>query len=417
MRHVLVLGGGIIGTTSAYYLARRGCRVTLLEARPEVGLETSFANGGLITPSMSDPWAAPGMPWKISKWLGREDSPFLLRPSALPSLLTWGLRFLRCCNEATWRRNTGTILRLARHSQQALDRLTQETGIEYDRSGVGTLRLFRDRLSMQNAERSAEVVSALGVPHKLLDTEGCAALEPALAPQLSKIAGGIHFPEDESGDAFLFTQALAKLCREQGVEFRYGVTVEGFETKQDRVTSVATDAGPLSADGYLAALGNANPTLLRRLGIRLPVYPVKGYSATLSTAGWNRAPQIPLLDDGRKIGIVPLGQRLRVAGTAEFTGHDATLNPSRCTNLIENLLDLFPDCPNQAEAKFWTGLRPMTPDGIPILGATPYRNLFVNAGHGHLGWTMSCGSAETLADLMTGRSPALDLQGMTLERL
>lgn len=417
MQKVLVLGGGIIGTTSAYYLAKRGCQVTLVEARPEVGLETSFANGSLVTPSMSDPWAAPGLPWKILKWIGREDSPFLLRPRALPGLLRWGLAFLRCCNEATWRRNTATILRLTRYSQKALGDLTRETGLAYDHSPMGTLRLFRDRMSMENAERSAEVLGGLGVPYQALDAAGCAALEPALTPRLERIAGGIHFPEDESGDAFKFTQALAGRCRDMGVEFRFGVTVEKVERRGNTITAIMTDAGPFTADRYLAALGNGNAPLLRRLGVRLPIYPVKGYSATLSTAGWNAAPRVPMVDDGRKIGIVPLGDRLRVAGTAEFAGHDTELKQRRGANLIDNMLELFPDCPNRAEAEHWTGLRPMTPDGIPILGATPYGNLFLNAGHGHLGWTMSCGSAAALADLMTGNDPAIDLAGMTLERV
>jgi D-amino-acid dehydrogenase len=416
VQRVLVLGGGVVGVTSAYYLNQRGFHVTLVERRPEVGLETSFANGSLITPSMSDPWAAPGLPWKILKWIGREDSPFLLRARALPGLLSWGLRFLGCCDEATWRRNTGTILRIARHSQNALDALSEETGIRYDRSRRGTLRLFRDPLSMENAKRSAEVVGAHGVAYTMLDRDGCQQLEPALTPQIGKISGGIHFPEDDSGDAFKFTQALAELCGREGVEFRYGVSVQGLEADGDAISGVRTDGETLTADRYLVALGNGSAPLLRGLGIRLPIYPVKGYSATLATEGWNNAPRVPMVDDGRKIGIVPLGDRLRVAGTAEFGGYDTALNPQRGATLIENLRELFPDCPNQESAEHWTGLRPTTPDGIPILGTTPYSNLYLNAGHGHLGWTLSCGSAEALADLMAGRRPGFELDGMTLDR-
>ena len=416
VQRVLILGGGIIGVTSAYYLNRRGFHVTLVERRPKVGLETSFANGSLITPSMSDPWAAPGLPWKILKWIGREDSPFLLRARALPGLLSWGLRFLRCCDEATWRRNTGTIFRIARHSQEALRALSEETGIRYDLSRRGTLRLFRDSLSMENTKRSAEVVGAHGVSYTPLDRDACLHLEPALAPRIEQISGGIHFPEDDSGDAFKFAQALAELCREQGVEFRYGVTVRRLETAGGSISGVTTDGETLTADRYLVALGNGSAPLLRSLGIRLPIYPVKGYSATLTTEGWNNAPRVPMVDDGRKIGIVPLGDRLRVAGTAEFAGYDTALNPRRGASLIENMRELFPDCPNQESAQHWTGLRPTTPDGIPILGATPYGNLYVNSGHGHLGWTLSCGSAEALADLMIGRTPGFELDGMTLDR-
>ncbi len=416
MAKVLVLGGGIIGVASAYYLARRGFQVTVLERQPAVGLETSFANGGLLTPSMADPWAAPGMPAKILKWIGREDAPFLLRPQALPGLLGWGLKFLRACNEESWRRNTGIILKIADHSLGALDRLTREAGLDYDLTQGGTLRLFRDPLSMENARRSADLVGSLGVDFKVLDAPGCAAVEPALIPQLAQISGGIHFPDDASGDAYKFTAGLAERCQALGVVFRFGVTIRDIETAGGAVTAVVTDAGRLTADKVLVALGSASTPLLRRLGLRLPVYPVKGYSATLPIAGWNGAPRVPLVDDGRKMAVARLGDRLRLAGTAEFNGYNLDLNPRRGAKLVESMLELFPGCPEPESAEHWTGLRPMTPDGIPILGATPVDNLFVNAGHGHLGWTLSCGTAEVVADVMAGERPAIDLAGMTLAR-
>ncbi len=412
---ILVLGGGIIGVTSAYYLARRGFRVTLVEGREGAGLETTFANGGLLTPSMADPWAAPGIPWKLLKWIGREDSPFLVRPGALPGLVSWGLKFLANCNAATWRRNTATILALAGYSHRARQALTRETGIAYDLSQVGTLRLFRDRPSMAAARRGAEVVGALGIAYRVLDAAACAELEPALAPQAQRISGGIHFPDDEAGDTHAFTLALAEACAAEGVAFRFGETVQRIETRDGALSGVVTDAGRLEAERCLVALGNASPGLLRGLGIKLPIYPVKGYSVTFSTEGWNGAPVVPMVDDGRKMGIVRLGDRLRVAGTAEFTGHDAALNPRRIANLTSSLLDLFPDLPNPETGEPWTGFRPMTPDGIPYLGPTPVRNLYVNAGHGHLGWTMSCGSAKALADLIAGAEPEIDLSGMRLD--
>lgn len=414
--HILVLGGGVVGVTSAYYLARRGFRVTLVETQPGVGLETSFANGGLLTPSMSDPWAAPGLPWKLLKWVGREDSPFLVRAGALPGLVSWGLSFLRNCNEATWRRNTATILRLASYSHRVTQTLTQETGITYDLSSIGTLRLFRDRLSMDGALRTAEALGELGVSYRTLDAQACIDLEPALAPQIQQISGGIHFPDDESGDAHLFTQRLAEACAAEGVVFRHGENVRGIELRDGAVSRVLTDAGRLDAERCLVALGNGSAPLLHQLGIKLPIYPVKGYSVTFSTDGWNGAPMMPTVDDGRKMGVVRLGDRIRVAGTAEFTGYDAALNPERGANLINNFMQLFPDFPNRDSAQHWTGLRPMTPDGIPFLGPTPIRNLYVNTGHGHLGWTMACGSAKAVAALIAGDRPDIDLSGMTLDR-
>ncbi len=414
MPHVLVLGGGVIGTTSAWYLAQAGCRVTLIERQPGVGLETSFANGSLITPSMSDPWAAPGLPWQLLKWLGREDAPFLLRLRALPGLMAFGPAFLRNCTAARWRQNTRTILRLTRYSQGLLNELIAATGIAYDGASLGILRLCRDAAALEHA---AQVAAAVGVRHRLLDAAGCAGLEPAIAPAVDRIAGGIHFPDDQSGDAYKFTAALAELARDAGVDFRFGTAIRGLETAGERVTGVITDQGRLEADRYLVALGCGGASLLRPLGLELPVYPVKGYSVTLELDGWNGAPRLPLVDSGRKLAIVRLGDRLRLAGTAELTGYDTTLTPARGANLLESLGTLLPGAPNAGTARHWTGLRPMTPDGIPILGPSPYANLFLSLGHGHLGWTMACGSARLLADLITGRPPEIDLAGMTLARL
>ena len=414
--HVLVLGAGIIGVTSAYFLARQGFRVTVVDRQDGAGLETSFANGGLVTPSMSDPWAAPGLPLKLLKWMGREDSPFLIRPSAIPGLMSWGLGFLRNCREATWRRNTATILRLAGYSQRVLRALTEETGLAYDRQSLGTLRLFRDAPALEAALQCADMLGQLGVAYRRLEPADCVELEPALAPQVGLLSGGIHFPEDESGDAHLFTQALAKLAVELGVDFRYGEAIESIEAKGGRVTAVVTERGRLDADHYLLALGSHAAALLRPLAIRLPIYPVKGYSVTLSTAGWNGAPRVPIVDDGRKMGIVRLGDRLRLAGTAEFTGYDGAVNARRCANLTDSLAELFPGAPNLETAQPWAGLRPMTPDGIPILGPSPLDNLTLNLGHGHLGWTMACGSARLVADRIAGKASEIDLAGMTLAR-
>ena len=413
---VAVLGGGIIGTTTAYALAKRGFAVVLIEARDGLGLETSFANGGLITPSMADPWAAPGLPLKLLKWIGREDSPFLVRPSALPGLLGWGLRFLRNCEEGRWRRNTGTIYRMASHSQEALARVTAETGVTYDLSSAGTLRLFRDGLSMAAATRIAEALEPLGVRSSLLDRAACVDLEPALADRAEAIQGGVHFVDDQCGDAHAFTEALGARCRELGVEMRFGERIESLETAGGRLVAVVTDRERHRVDHAVLALGSESVDLARTLGLRLPVYPVKGYSVTLSAQGWNRKLGLPLIDDGRKIGIVPLGDRIRLAGTAEFTGRNRAPNPARSGKLVEEFSALFPGFPNLESAEPWTGLRPMTPDGIPILGPSGLDGLSLNVGQGHLGWTLACGSAEIVADQIAGNSPPIEAADMTLAR-
>ena len=414
-RHVVVLGGGVVGVASAWFLARSGCRVTLVERREGAGLETSFANGGLVTPSMSDPWASPEIPRLILKWIGREDSPLLLRIGALPGLAAWGIKFLRQCNQSDWHRNTRNILRLSTYSHERLRELVRETGIDYESNPRGTLHLFRDSLSMDKTSRTAETLEDLGVRSRTLDPAGCTALEPALRRQVDRIAGGIHYPDDEGGDAHLFSRRLAEVCASNGVEIKYGETVEHIEADNGKFSAVRTGSGRVTADACLVALGNESAGRLRPLGIRLPIYPVKGYSVTFPVRGWNDAPVVPFADDGHKAGIVRIGDRIRVAGTAEFAGRDRSLNPKRIDNLRNFFLSLFPDYPDWSAGDPWTGLRPMTPDGIPYLGPTPIEGLFLNTGHGHLGWTMSCGSASIVADLICGRDADIDLDGLTLE--
>ena len=411
---VLVLGAGVIGTATAYFLTQQGFAVTVVDREASAGQITSFANGGLITPSMADPWAAPGMVWKLLSWIGREDSPFLLRPRHIPGLMSWGTRFLLNCRTDIWRRNTATILRLAEYSRTVLQELTGETGLDCDLAARGTLRLFRDDLSMEQARRGAELLGQFGVAHRILDVAGCVALEPSLAPKAGEISGGIHFSDDMSGDAYKFTRNLAELCARRGADFRFGTTVESVETGGGRVSAVVTDKGRFVADHYVLALGNGLPRFKRALGV--PIYPVKGYSVTFSTAGWNGAPQVPMIDDARKIGIVPIGDRLRVAGTAEFTGDDPSLNARRGAKLVENLSALYPGLAARSTGQHWAGLRPSTPDGIPVLGRTKLRNLSVNLGHGHLGWTMAAGCGKALADQISGGTPAVDLAPYGVER-
>ena len=344
-QRVVVLGGGVIGVATAWYLARNGCEVTLVERREAAALETSFANAGLITPGMSDPWNAPDTPLLILKSLGQENSPFLLRLSAIPGLLSWGLQFLRQCNTASWRRNTHTILRLCTFSHECLRALAQETGIDYESNPRGTLRLIRDRPAMEKSVRTADMLRDLGVRSCTLDTAGVIELEPALAGQVDSIVGGIHYPDDEAGDAHLFSQRLAQLCASQGVEFLYNEPVERIEVQDAAFSGVRTRSGRIDADACVVALGNGSVARLRPLGIRLPIYPVKGYSLTFPVGDWDGAPVVPMSDDGYHVGMSRIGDRVRVAGSAELAGlrhHPDRGTHSAPANLLPHPLSRLP---------------------------------------------------------------------------
>ena len=412
----LVLGGGVIGVTTAYYLRQAGHEVTLAERRAEVALETSFANGGQISWSAASPWAAPGMPLTALKWMWRRRSPFVLRPRLDPALWSWLFRTFAQCAPARYRANKERMLRLGRFSHECLVRLREETGIRYDERARGVLQIFRDRKGLANAARDLALLADLNIPHRMLDRAGCVALEPALAAARAEIAGGVHFPGDESGDCHRFTEALAERARQSGVRFEFATTVERLVAEGGRIARVETDRGAFTADAYVLACGSYSPRLLAPLRIRLPVYPVKGYSLTLAVTNDAGAPQGTLTDESHKVVITRLGNNLRAAGMAELAGYDLTLPPRRCAAAAHVLRDLFPGAGDVARAECWTGLRPMTPDNLPVLGDTPYPNLYLNTGHGTLGWTMACGSGKLLADLVARRHPALDLAGLTLAR-
>ncbi len=414
-RTALVIGGGLIGVSTAWYLAERGIAVTLLERREGTALETSYANGGLVTPSQSDPWNGPGTFSQMLRWLGREDSPLLLRARALPGLWRWGLRFLLNSRAAPWWRATGHNLRLGLYSAACLKQLRTSLELEYDDLATGTLKVFRD---LDALERSALLVRSLapaGLNARVLSSEQATALEPLLAPLQHELAGAIHYPDDGSGDAHLFTRALERRAMDAGAQFRHGIEVTGFITAGDRVTGVRTVQGEFGADACVVAAGCASPALLAPLGLRLPIYPVKGYSITVPGAGWKRRLGVPLVDFGRKVVLTPLGERLRIAGTAEFAGFDTAINPRRGTAILKHALDLVPELAAQVEhsqVQHWAGLRPMTPDGPPVLGATPYRGLYLNAGHGPLGFTLAAGSGRAVADLVAGAEPEIALEGL-----
>ncbi len=413
---VLVLGSGVIGVSSAWYLARAGHQVTVLDRQPAAGLETSFANAGQVSPGYSAPWAGPGIPVKALKWLMMRHRPLVLWPRLDGGLYRWLGQMLANCTEAAYGVNKSRMVRLAEYSRDCLRDLRAETGIRYDERTKGTLQLFRTQKQLDAVGADMEVLRSFGVPHELLDAAGCIAAEPALKLTAGKFVGGLRLPGDETGDAFLFTQRLAALAAAAGVTFRHGVTVQGLTNEAGTITGVVTDQGIFTADRYVVATGSYTPALLAPLNVHVPVYPVKGYSLTLPITDEAAAPVSTVMDETYKVAITRLGDRIRVGGTAELAGFSLKLRGPRRATLAHSVSDLFPRGGDLAKASFWTGLRPMTPDGTPVIGPTRYDNLFLNTGHGTLGWTMACGSGRLLADLVTGRAPEIAHDDLALAR-
>jgi D-amino-acid dehydrogenase len=409
---VTVLGAGVVGVTSAWYLAADGHEVTVVERQPLPAQETSYANGGQISVSHAEPWANPGAPWKALKWMGREDAPLLWRLRADPAQWAWGLRFLRECTAARARANVGAIVRLGLSSRTALQALRRELALEYDHLERGILHFYTDPREFEHALPQAALMREHGCERVPKTAAECLAIEPALAGSRVPIVGGTYTPGDESGDARRFTETLAQHAAARGVRFRYGATVAALQYAGGRVSGVRLASGEiLGADLTVLALGSYSPLLLRPLGVRLPVYPAKGYSATLTLPDGVIAPTVSLTDDGHKIVISRLGQSLRVAGTAEFNGYDTSLNARRCAALAQRVGEIFPQLATVSEVSYWAGLRPATPGNVPLVGdmaGAGLAGLWLNTGHGTLGWTLACGSARLLADLVAGRDPGLD---------
>ncbi len=406
---VLVLGGGLVGIASAWYLGEHGHDVAVVDRQPGVAMETSFANGGQISTSHAEPWANPGTPWKALQWLGREDSPLLWRLRADPAQWAWGLRFLRECTPGRTSANMVAILRLALYSRTLLKELRPSLGLDYDQQERGILHFYTDEAEFAHAIPQADLMRRYGCERLVKTAAECLAIEPALASSSVPIVGGTFTAEDESGDAHKFTQALADRAAARGVAFRFGSVIEGLVREGDRIVGVRLRNGEtLSADAYVVALGSYSSLLMNQLGICLPVYPAKGYSATFALSGGGVAPMVSLTDDGHKLVFSRLGNRLRVAGTAEFTGYDTSLNEVRCQALVRRTKALFPRLGAWNDIEFWAGLRPATPGNVPLIGGTRIANLYLNTGHGTLGWTMACGTGKLLADIVGGRSPDID---------
>jgi D-amino-acid dehydrogenase len=413
----VIVGSGLLGITSAYFLSRRGWEVTVLDRQDGPGQETSFANGSLLTPSMPEPWNAPGS-WRVLlKSIGRPDSPLKLRLKALPHLGGWGTGFLRNSSAERYHRNTVKNLKLALHSMEVLARVRQETGIEYGCALRGSLRVIRDPAALDRALEWAQILRRDGLTYRRLTPDEMVAMEPALAPIGRQLAGGIHYPVDETGNAYKFCVGLAQLAARSGVEFRYRTPVTGIEVRQGNVSAVLSGGTRFTADRYIVAAGSYSPLLLKELGLEVPIRPAKGYSITFERPQLDPPFRQPVADDDFHAVVVPLENVIRVAGTAEFTGYDLAMTEERIQNLLTLVRQVLPAGGfERAQAKPWCGLRPMSVDGVPIIGPTPIGNLWVNTGHGHLGWTMAAGSGQLLSDLMTGGAPGVNPDDYALTR-
>ncbi|MBC52673.1 MAG: D-amino acid dehydrogenase small subunit [Gammaproteobacteria bacterium] len=419
--HSIILGAGVIGITSAWYLARAGHQVTVIDRQSGPAQETSFANAGMVSPGYSAPWAAPGVPLKAIKWMLSRHAPLAIRPTADLQQYRWMWQMLRNCTADRYALNKQRMMRLADHSRQCLMDLRSEAGIDYEQRQRGTLQLFRTQKQLDAAAQDIDVLQKLGVPFDLLDRAGCLRAEPGLAQSQNKFVGGLRLPLDETGDCQLFTTELEARCRALGVRFRYGCDILALNSDGRRITGaeIATrecNRETLQADNVVLALGSYSPELLRPLGIDLPVYPVKGYSLTVPISDDSRAPTSTIMDETYKVAITRFDDRIRVGGTAELAGFDLRLRRKPLSTLRMVVNDLFPGGGDNSDTRYWAGLRPMTPDGTPVVGATALDNLFLNTGHGTLGWTMACGSAQVLSDIIGQRRPVIDTQGLDISR-
>jgi D-amino-acid dehydrogenase len=415
---VIVLGAGIIGVSTAWYLLEQGHEVTVVDRQPDAALETSFANGAQISVSFCEPWANADAPLKVLKWLARNDSPLLFRPKLDPWQWRWGLSFLTQCTDGAFERNVQQLVALGRYSHESLKDLVAQTGIEYHRLERGILHFFSSQKDFEGGAAGAELMRRHGVDRRVLSREEVLRVEPALASYGPRIAGGTYTPSDESGDARVFTQELAKRCAARGAVFLYGHAIDGLDREGDRLSAArihdldSQQPRALKADAFVGALGAYTAPLLRPLGVHLNIYPAKGYSATLKLRRPERASVVSMIDDARKIAVSRLGDEVRIAGTAELAGYDTGLDSPtarvRCQALVRRYEELFPGVADLSEPNFWAGLRPSTPTNIPYIGRSRIANLWVNAGHGTLGWTHGAGSGRALAELISGKRPALE---------
>ena len=413
----IVLGAGVIGTTTAYYLAKAGHEVHVLDRQGEAGMETSFANGSVLHTSEAEPWSRPGMPRAVLGWLGKDDAPMLLKLRALPSMWRWGLDFVRHCTVERYRQAVAVNLRLAYHTLTVMEALRSDTGFEYDRAQRGSLKIYTRQEALDKNAAESALQKPLGLVYEIADAARCVAIEPALAPIRDTLVGGLYAPRDEQGDCHQFTVGLRAHCEARlGVTFHFNTRIERIIRSGERVESVETSQGRFAGDQYVAALASYSAALLSPLGVKVSIYPAKGITVTVPDHAWPEGPKVPVIDDTRLFGLSHIGRYFRVGGSVEFNGWDATPHPARVKAMIANVLGVFPDfarCYDEHTAKVWAGLRPMPSTGTPTLGATHLKNLYLNCGHGHLGWTLACGSSHVVADLISGRASAIDMTGLT----
>ncbi|MDH5208355.1 MAG: D-amino acid dehydrogenase [Burkholderiaceae bacterium] len=412
--HVIVVGAGIIGVCTAYFLRRSGMEVTVLERQAGVARETSFANAGVMAPSYVGPWAQPGMPGKVANYLFKAEAPVVFRPSTDPALWGWIRRWLAECDPARFARNKARMQRLAFYSQSQLHALRKLHEIDYEQA-TGYLQLFRSPEEVERSEATRAMLRDLGVAHRLVTADEARAIETTLHP-VTALAGALHLPDDETGNCAFFAHQLKGIAERDGVNFRFGISAEGFDLAQGRIERLRTSQGELRADAYVVAGGVDSLALLRPLGIRLPLLPVKGYSATVSITALDQAPMTSVMDETYKVAITRMGNRLRIAGTAEVGTTGMKLRDGALRTLLKVASDWFPAAAVYRRAQFWVGARPMLPDGPPVLGPSPIANLYLNTGHGSTGWVMACGSGKVVADVIAGQSAEIDLDGLTIDR-
>lgn len=415
--HIMVLGAGVIGVTTAYYLAKAGYQVTVVDRQQGPALETSFGNAGQITPGYSSPWAAPGIPLKAMKWMFQPHAPLSIQMTSEKFQYQWMLQMLGHCNAESYQINKERMVRISQFSRDCFDQLRQEINFHFDERQLGTLQIFRTEQQLEAVEKDIKILKAENVPHKLLNEHEIALVEPALAKAEVKILGGLHLKSDQTGDCYKFTTQLAERCKSMGVNFIFNTSIEYILEEQQQIKGIRlTDKRILTADQYVIALGSYSRSLVKHLQLNLPVYPLKGYSITTSIVNKDLAPVSTVLDESYKVALTRFDDRIRVGGMAEICGFDKALNPQRESTLKMVLGQLFPEASNINDTHFWTGFRPTTPDGTPIIGKTRFNNLWTNTGHGTLGWTMSCGSAQLLTELITNRNPSIRADDLSIAR-
>lgn len=412
---VLILGSGVVGVTSAWYLARAGHEVTVVDRQPSAAEETSAGNAGQISPGYATPWAAPGIPLKAMKWMFQKHAPLAIRPDGSLFQMQWMWQMLKNCDAGHYATNKARMVRIAEYSRDCLRELRRDTGIQYHERQAGTLQLFRTQAQFEHAAQDIAVLKEAGVPYELLESHELAQVEPALAESAHKLSGGLRLPNDETGDCQMFTKKLTQMAQDAGVNFIFNRTVDRLLEDGHRILGVKCGDVVMKADRYIVAFGSWSTHLLKGL-VQIPVYPLKGYSLTIPITNADRAPASTILDETYKVAVTRFDDRIRVGGMAEIVGFNTRLKDARRETLKMVVNDLYPGSGDLSQASFWSGLRPMTPDGTPIVGATRFDNLYLNTGHGTLGWTMACGSGQLLADLISGNNPAIPFSDLSVAR-